>query len=540
MNSNLKTTLTQVKNFYRELPPARRSILIAVTLFSVISFSIIIFFLSHENHRPLVSGMSSEDVQAITRILKERNIPCRVSIGGDSILVPEGRIDDARLELASSGIPGGSGVGFELFDKTEIGMTTFQEQVNFRRALEGELARTIRSLSAIRHVRVHLVKPKASLFKEDTKEPSASVVLNLNPGAALNKRQISGIRYLCSSAVEGLTPDRVTVLDGRGAILAKSSDGNNDLGAEENTEYQRALEQRMESRIIDLLEPLVGTGKVVAQVTAEVDLRHRTETREEYNPDRTVLRSEQRSSEKREQGEGRPGGVAGSQSNLPGGSPGKQGKKDQIYEKNSETLNYEVDKKIMQTEYSRGSLTRLSAAIVVDGKYESNPDDEAATPTYKARSDEEMAQFSALVKKAIGFTAKRGDAVEVSNVQFTSYADTDIGVSFLDSVNVESTLRIVGLVFLGLLLFLFVIRPALRSFSHDQTEILLQPGRPATVVELEGRLSRMDNAQGQPEFIEAGEQDVAVQVRQLTQGNPHRASQIIQGWLEEDGETPKA
>ncbi|RME29495.1 MAG: flagellar M-ring protein FliF, partial [Deltaproteobacteria bacterium] len=272
MTEKLKQLSEKGIQWWKEASWQRKLGLAAMVTLVAGTFAAIVVLSSKTDWQRLVADASPEDVQAIVAQLKKANIPCRVSASGTAVEVDASMVDQARMEIASSGLFG-SGVGFELFDRREFGMTSFQERVNFRRALEGELARTIRSLAEVKSARVHLVIPKRALFKEDRKDPSASVVVNLKPGKKLSERQLQGIRQLVASAVEGLKPGRVTVLDGHGAILARVITDPGQQVANELIEYQRRAEKVLEERILALLEPVVGTGKVVAQVTAEVDYK---------------------------------------------------------------------------------------------------------------------------------------------------------------------------------------------------------------------------------------------------------------------------
>jgi flagellar M-ring protein FliF len=533
----LRELLAQVRRFWSALTPGRRVSLLAVVGVTIAAFIGIALYLVRDDFRPLVSNVSVEETQAIGKLLREQNIPTRLSPGGNGLLIPAERLDEARLAVATAGLAQGAGAGFELFDQSDIGMTSFREQVNYRRALEGELSRTIRSLAVVRSARVHIVLPKNTIFKEDRKPASASVVVNLQAGKTLDAQQVKGIRYLVGSAVEGLDPDLVTILDGRGAVLARMGDGSDGSKGGERLDYQRELERRLEDRIHGLLEPLVGAGKVVAQVNVEVDYKHVEEMNEMYSPERSVIRSEQRSSERRTGGESAASGVAGAQSNLPGGPSPALGQSGSRFEKNSEVVNYEVDKRILKTEHATNTLKRLSVAVVVDGS-QLPGDGEAQQPAYKPRSQDELARFDSLVKKAVGFDAKRGDQVEVTNLAFEApEAIEESTFAFLESLDLGPILKIAGLLLLLVILLVMVIRPTMRAIAPSPHGIMLKPGQTATVVEMERRLLNQSQNAGRPVggLLESGQEDPSAVANRLAQQNPNRVVQVVRGWLDTEG-----
>lgn len=529
----LKKIGKQSLDFYRGLTPARRWSLGLLLALSVAFFVFVALVLARDDYRSLGGGMAAEEVQATVARLKERNIPARVRDAGDGVEVPASRLDEARMELAAAGLPRAGGAGFELFDHDDLGMTRFKEQITFQRALEGELARSIRSLKEVRSARVHLVLPQRSLFRDEQREPSASVMVNLLPGADLDAARVKGIRYLVSSAVEGLRPGRVTVIDGQGRVLARLDEGDSGGLSDERVAYQREIERLIERRILDLLEPLVGAGRVVAQVTAEVDFDKVVETREEFNPDRAVVRSEQRSSESRSRESAIAAGVVGTPSNLPGGGGSATAAQPGDFQRSSETLSYEIDKKVQRTERPQGSLKRLSAAVVVDGSYRSEGKGANARPVYQPRSPEEMERFAVLVKKAVGFDEQRGDQVEVSNLAFETVEVPEapsLFVAWWERLDGMAAARIAGLVLLGVLLFFFGVRPALRGLLANRGQVVLPPGKAMTVSELEQRL-------GPAGLLGSGAgaaQEPAQHLRQIASQNPERVVHLLKNWLEEE------
>ncbi|NMB73977.1 MAG: hypothetical protein GYA21_02470 [Myxococcales bacterium] len=305
---------------------------------------------------------------------------------------------------------------------------------------------------------------------------------------------------------------------------------------DERVAYQREIERLVERRILDLLEPLVGAGRVVAQVTADVDFDKVVETREEYNPDRAVVRSEQRTNESRNRENAIAAGVVGTPSNLPGGSGPAVGAQPGDYQRSSETLSYEIDKKVQRTERPQGNLRRLSAAVVVDGSYRSEGNGNSGRPVYQPRTPEEMERFAVLVKKAVGFDETRGDQVEVSNLAFQT-VETPEEPSLLavwwERLDGLAAARIVGLILLGVLLFFFGVKPAVRGLFGARSPTVLPPGKTLTVSELEQRLGPaglLDTGSAATELPG----DSASQIRQMATQNPERVVHLLKNWLEEE------
>jgi len=547
MKERIRDLGQKMRHWWQEASPTRKLSLLVMAVLVLGTFSTMVILAARQDYRILLADAAPEEVQAVVAQLKKANIPCRVSGSGTTVQVVAERLDQARMEVASSGLTRG-GTGFELFDRRDFGMTSFQERINYRRALEGELARTIRSLVEVRSARVHLVVPRRALFRQEHVDPSASVVVNLKPGRQLQKRQLSGIRQLVASAVEGLEPRRVTVLDGHGAILARAQENPDEQIANDRAEYQHQLERMLEARIISLLEPVVGLGKVVAQVNADVELQRVVETAESYDPDGTAIRSEQISQEVQGNPGDRAQGVPGSRSNLPGSGDNKPGTTPAVaqrLERNTKTVNYEVSKKVRQVEHGAISLKRISAAVVVDGTYQREGEGEQAKTVYQPRPTAEMTRLRELVKKAIGFDPARGDQVEVSNLAFR-IPQEEVPVGWLADVDVNKIVQWLVILVAVVLLLLLVVRPLLGFGRAAATEIMLPGGRPATVLEIEQNLRQRHQAPLLNEPEGQGTETMAMpesppeklrvaalqeQARQLAEKHPERTVQLLRSWL---------
>jgi len=465
----------------------------------------------------LFANLSEEDAGAIIQKLGEQHIPYTTTAGG--IMVPADKVYELRIQLASQGLPQGGGVGFEVFDKTSLTMTDFVQKLNYRRALQGELSRTIRSLMEVEQCRVHLAVPEKSLFVQKEERPKASVLVKLRTGRRLTQGQIQGIVHLVSSSVEGLDPRDVAVVNNNGEMLTSTVDENFSASSGQ-LEYQRSYEKDLETRVIGMLEPVVGKGKVRARVAASFDFTKTEKTEERYDPDSQVARSEQRNAEKASNGS--TGGVPGVTSNLPGrqAAPQAAGMRSQS-EKKSETINYEISKTVSHVISPSSQLKRLSIVVLVDGVYSAAQGSQEKK--YTARSEDEVRQFEDMAKKAVGFTADRGDEVKVVNMPFEiipleEVAETGAAASSVMPLVMSGARLLVPLVAV-VLLFLMVIKPLMKTLTTRA---------PATQrMALPQSVGALEKAMG------ATEGSAQVQLNEWAKKNPQEATNLVKGWLEE-------
>ncbi|MFH0925107.1 MAG: flagellar basal-body MS-ring/collar protein FliF [bacterium] len=408
----------EIKGFFDsifgKLPVGQRLKIIIVALILFGGGISLIFFARRPKLILLYSNLAVEDANAISSELSNQKVPFKISQDGGSVFVPEGDVHKVRLQLASKGLPQGGGVGFEIFDRTNLGMTDFMQQVNYRRALQGELARTISQLIEVEQARVHIAIPERSLFiEEDNKEPTASITLKLRNVTELRREQVKGIVHLVASSVEGLLPENITVIDIHGRLLSKGKEEDT-VGKLTSTqwEYQREFEHSLEKRVESMLEKIVGQGKVIARISVTLDYKKIEQTEEIYLPD-TVVRSEQRSSQQSSDSQPTASGIPGIVSNVPGaGETGIAGstpssKNESATGQESETINYEVSKTIRHTIEPLGNIKNLSVAVIVDYKIDDND---------KKKYDEEMQKLTSIVKSAVGYNEKRGDDINVENM----------------------------------------------------------------------------------------------------------------------------
>jgi flagellar M-ring protein FliF len=460
------------------------------------------------------TNLTPEDASEAASTLKAAGIPFRAEANGAALAVPAAQVHEARLMLASAGLPRGGGVGFELFDRGDLGVSDFTQRVNLRRAIEGELSRTIGHLAEVRSARVHLTLPERSLYRDEDRKSTAAVVLNLYPGRVMQERELAGIRHLVASAVSGLDPSSVTVVDGRGTVLTTDQSEAGRVNAREHE-----LESSLEQRIVELLEPAVGRGGVIAKVTASMDNSEVEATADKYDPDTTAVRSSRKVTETVVTDGNAPSGVAGAASNQPlaaapgggnGGARTQSNREDNLQ-------NFEVNKVVTHTVTRTPRLTRVSAAVLVDGV------------DGKPRSAAELKKLSELAKRALGFDEARGDKLEITSEPFVR--DKDATDNDPPRWARPEVFRAVGygsaaLVALAVAIALLRLRP-----RRENAVALLRPG--ARVGDVQAALAGGSTPPGLPSDAPA---DVRERARELTQTDPSRAAHLLRAWIAADVE----
>ncbi|MCZ6800659.1 MAG: flagellar basal-body MS-ring/collar protein FliF, partial [Nitrospirae bacterium] len=434
-----------------------------------------------------------------------------------------------RMQLAAEGLPEAGDVGFEIFDRSSFGVGEFAQKVNYRRALQGELTRTITQMSDVQRARVHLVIPERRLFSSDREPASAAVVITPRRGKTLSAAQVQGVVHLVSSSVEGLDPSHVTVVDSRGQVLSQPKEEVQAQLTGSQLELRREMERDLERRVQTMLDQVLGVNKSVVRISADLDFRQVEVTEEQYDPEGQVVRSEQRSQEK-VIGEESPGGVPGSRSNVPNeetlgnasGSPSEAKRK-------SETINYEVNRKVSRIVEPSGTMKRLSVSVLVDGTYDTIVNEETgeSTSTYVPRGEEEMKKLVESIKRAVGFSEARGDQIEVATRQFMNQVDegeevTPIGMIQDFLMTWGGYIKPVAFLLFGLFLLRTVVKPLVTNIIAPP---VLEPeplpeGLPATVAEIE---------QKKVKVITPEEQAVT-----LAMQNPQAAAFVVREWMKGD------
>ena len=420
---SIKRLLGNIRDRFQTLPLTQRLLILAVVVAGILALGFLGFLHDQSDYGVLFTNLSQEDAGVIVDRLKGKKVSYQLEGGGTTILVPKSEMYELRLLLASEGLPRGGGVGFEIFDRQELGVTNFVQHLNYQRALQGELARTIAGMPEILEARVHIVTPKESLFREDQKEPSASVAVKLRPGRTLSSEQVDAIVHLVASAVAGLHPSQVTVVDLRGRILSKPEDRLTLHGLSEGQlGLQRQVEVSYEDKVQELFDKILGQGKSFVRVSTELDFQKINLQEETFTPNPQLIRSEQKTTERTTRG--LAGGNPEAKFNLNRGtiSPPPPGTGPPPLtapappktptgvgsERFSELKNYEINRVARQVVDSPGKVKRLSLAVVVDGIYQGKDN------KFSTRNPEEMRRFANLAKKAVGFNAERGDQLEIS------------------------------------------------------------------------------------------------------------------------------
>ncbi len=479
----------------------------------------------------LYSGLSPEDAANVVAKLKEQRIEYQLAESGRAVLVPADRVYETRLNLAAEGLPRGGGVGFEIFDQTSLGTTDFVQKLNYQRAVQGELARTIRQFKQVQDARVHIATPKESVFVEDSKPPSASVSLTMAGQEKLSKEQIMAIVHLTASAVPGLTAENITVVDTFGHLLFRKESDDMSMLSATQLEYQLKIENALRKKVETLLEEVVGINKALARVTVDMDFDRVDVTEENYDPDGQVTRSEQFLLELQE-GQRDAGGIPGVKGELATFTEtgGAEGKTEGAHRKNI-TRNYEISKKTKHVQESIGTIKRLSVAVMVDGTYnESRDKDGKKTLVYKPRSAEELDHFAKMTRNAIGFDPERGDKVDVVAMPFYLSSVVEPEPDPLEkwrSLTEHLAIPLVLLV-IAIALIMFVVRPFMKLLTQQQLEAQRQAefASQPSVEELSGE--EQDDLSLKPIPLTDRER-----MYKLAQSDPERAADLVRRWLRE-------
>jgi flagellar M-ring protein FliF len=474
----------------RRLGPVRLGALGGVALLLLAFFAYIGMRLSTPDMALLYGDLDPADSGHIVEKLDQMGVPYQIGADGTSIRVPADQALKLRMSMAQEGLPGGGSIGYEIFDHEQpLGTTSFEQQVNKLRAMEGELARTIRTIDLVKNVRVHLVIPERQLFAKEQPKPSASIILTMAGGAVLDKRQVSAIEHLVAAAVPGLKPNAVSIVDSAGTLLAPGTGDDDDSQLSGSAaEMRLAYENKVRRSIEELLQRTLGYGKVRAEVTADLDFDRVTTNSETYNPDGQVVRSTQTVEEKNNSQDQQPSDQVTVANNLPnpGGSNGTTGATSaSSSQRTEETVNYEISKETQVHIRESGQVKKLSVAVLVDGTYTNAADGTAA---YTPRSAEELDQIGKLVKSAIGYDEKRGDTVEVVNMRFADNTDVGSGANagLILGFTQPELVRIIEmlvLALLGALAILFGLRPLLNR--------LLAPAKPEPTAQLTDQTAQM-------------------------------------------------
>jgi len=520
--------------------------MVAVTTALIAFFAFVIMRVTTPQMTTLFTDLSVEDSSGIVKDLERQAIPYELRNEGSVIMVPKDKVTRLRMKLAEGGLPKGGGVGYEIFDKSDaLGTTSFVQNINHLRALEGELARTIRGIDRIQAARVHLVLPERPLFSRETPEPSASIVVRVR--GALEPQQIRAIRHLVASSVNGLKPQRVSIVDESGQLLADGAAGDADQAV--GDERRAGFEKRMRKQVEEIVSSVVGAGRARVQLAADFDYNKITQTSDKFDPEGRVLRSSQTREESSATTDGN--GQVTVNNELPGNkNPDTAAAARDQSKKTEETNNYEISRTTKTEVTEAGRVNRISVAVLVDGSYSKN---EKGEMVYKERGKEELDRIAALVRSAIGFDQKRGDQVEVVNLKFADApASTPIaeptgmfGMLQFTKDDVMYVVELGVMMLLGLVVMFMVIRPLVKRILASEEIAAALNGEPAAA------LADGAQAAGTPgqallpgtnstaQLIDVAQVQGQVhaqsvhRVGELAERNPNETASIVRQWLSE-------
>jgi flagellar M-ring protein FliF len=537
--------LQSLVSFLKGLGASRLMAMVAVTAALIGFFAFVIMRVTTPQMTTLFTDLSMEDSSAVIKDLERQAIPFEIRNDGSVIMVPKDKVTRLRMKLAEGGLPKGGGVGYEIFDKSDaLGTTSFVQNINHLRALEGELARTIRAIDRVQAARVHLVLPERPLFARETPEPSASIVVRVR--GSLEPQQIRAIRHLVASAVNGLKPQRVSIVDEAGQLLADGAGGPNDNSIAD--ERRTAFEKRMRNEVEAIVSSVVGAGRARVQLSADFDYNKITQTSDKFDPEGRVLRSSQTREESSLTAENNGQVTVGNE--LPGNQQNSATPvaRDQS-KKTEETNNYEISRTTKTEVTEAGRVNRISVAVLVDGNYAKNDKGEMV---YQDRSKEQLDRIAALVRSAIGFDQKRGDQVEVVNLRFAEAPAVAplteptglLGILQFTKDDVMYVIELGVMMLLGLVVMFMVIRPLVKRILADEV-VAPPPGEGSLPAIADGTAqaatgqSLVPGVNNTAQLIDVAQVQGQVhaqsvhRVGELAERNPNETAAIIRQWLTE-------
>jgi flagellar M-ring protein FliF len=501
MSDFFKQFINQLNIIWGKLNVTQKVILIATTVVTLSGMAAIIVWSSlstqESGYAMLFVNLEAEDAAQVTEALKDMSVHYKIENNGRSITVPRKELYEVRMEMARNGLPRNGGLGYELFDKLQLGMTDFVQNLNYQRALEGEIIRSVETIQEVNKARVHIMIPKPTLFKEMKEEASASVVLKLHPGKFIKESQVRGITFLVASSVEGLVPRQVTVLDIHGNMLTKGF-ADNILAeqADHNMVLQRGVETNLEQKVEEMFEGILGPNKARVKVSAELDFEQVNKTVEKYSPPSKVVRSQQRND--------------GSVKNSP--LTGDEQKEGSI-------TNYEIDKSIAKIVNAPGSRKRITISVAIDGTYKSEQD---GSESFVPRSDEELQKFTKLVENTIGFKQNSDDEVYVTSYQFDRgfFQNERDEMASLDRKEMYQYWGKLGII-AAIILFGFLF---LRSLARNIASAMNPPIPKYAGIALEQEEEEV------PESMKR-QNEILERVETITRENPSSVASLIKSWI---------
>ncbi|MBA3035513.1 MAG: flagellar M-ring protein FliF [Desulfobacterium sp.] len=520
----MNDSLVQFTNFINSLPLAKK-ITIAITVLLLIAAFAVMFMLSNQvDYRVLFNNLSAQDAGSIIEKLKEKNIPYKIEGGGSLILVPSEQVYELRLKMVGDGLLRDGQIGFEIFDKTDYKTTQFVQNLNYQRALQGELARTINCFNEVKSSKVFIVLPKETLFVEDSKPASASVLLDLKSN--LPPERLTAIVHLVSSAVEGLEPEEVTVVDTKGRVIFKGGNSSQTSASLNNSQldYKTKIESEISRNVQSMLEGIIGSGNAIVRVTADIDFNKINMNEEEYDPAAAVVRSKRDIEESFRSGNASQDSAPSIINQRAGVIPAET--IDQNGRKKKDTLtNYEINKITRTISKPAGTIKRLSVAAVIDGRYEiAKSADGTEKRNYIPRTNEELRKFEDIVKGAMGYNEDREDRISVSSIPFSETLASEIQTesqSFDFIMFLKDYKNILINLFLIVAVFFVLVKPLINTLKNMPKEPLVNIKELPSNVQSNLQLPGV-NTKGQIE-----------KAMEISKSNPERTEQLIRGWVSE-------
>lgn len=518
------------KNFatvIKEWPLPRKLALAGLIIISILFFAILIYQGRTADYQLLYANLSETDAAPVVAWLKAERIPYKLKNNGRNIWIPANVLHETRLNLAANGLPTGGGIGFEVFDKQSFALTDYVQKVNYTRALQGELARTITTLAPVEMARVHLALPEKRLFKNQQKQATASVIVTLVPGQSLSQKQVQGIIHLVAGSVTGLKKEEITVIDSNGVVLDSGQKNDKDqVLSVDMLAFQQEVEKRLELRAQTLLDKTMGRDNAMVRVNATLDFAKIEKTQELFDSEEPVIRSEQVNEE--QSGAPVSGGIPGVQSNLQGISP-VQGT-DSSSSRTSRTTNYEISKTVSRIVNPVGTIQKLSVSILVADKV--TPATENTPQTVTPRTPEELQSLQTMVSAALGLVPDRGDQINVLSMPFSKQPDEVLSEQTMPTNMLYEYLPFIkiGLVALGaILLYFFLIRPIIKTLKGDVEEHY----KTVEMLELEQRQADLALEGGDQAREQITAEDPISALRREIVEDPTPAAHILKNWLQE-------
>lgn len=527
----LLMAMERAKNFWGNISITQRMIVGALAVIVVAAFIGMMVWLNQTEYDVLYSNLSPEDSSRVVKSLENQQIEFKLADNGQTILVPGDKVMHQRINIAGENLITGQGVGFEMFDHVKVGETDFVQKLNYRRALEGELSRTVGQFPNVESARIHLVIPHRTLFIEEQQSPSASVVLKIRPGQKVVPKDVTAIVNLITMSVEGLDKSKISIADATtGRVLYEPEEEGSISGlTQTQLDHKLLIQRTLERRIEELLTPVTKAGRVVAKVNADLDFSQKTIRREIYDPEQTVVRSEQRSEENTE-GSGNVGGVPDPNFRGDGFSGSTS---TQAANRETRTTNYEINKEEYNIISNVGGIDRLTVAVVVDGAYEKGED---GNYIFTPKSQDELDNIKQLVANAVGYDSARGDTIEVSSISFgTPEIAPEEG---LDIIVSDYAARFGKPLLNTLLVFLFlilVVRPVVLALIRPKVEGKMLEGLEG-LPQPEERIAIEDIADEEVEETVVVEtlEDIKARALHLSEQNMDQALNILKGWIKDN------